>query len=489
MRRRVLACAAVTLAALGPACAASAGPVTGGQVMAADEFEYSYSTDTRREIVENWLDASWLLGGLRAGILLNHRAPSEEGERANEVRHRFVEFAAEGLQLRAGHFYGLFGRGLLFAAYEDRRIRVDTALDGLLVTGGRGRWRGAAFTGAPSGQPVDVRGLDLATDLGRGVSAAVSGLTYRPDGFTAADGSVHREWAVAPRLEAVLPFGGCYVEYGWKKGWDFASVPDDRHDLGQAFYAGVDLFGGPFGLSLEAKDYKRFTVLRAADGRTPLNNPPALSREHLYTLLNRDPHAVDADDEQGWQAELTWSGPAGWSALVNASRTERQDGRLLFEEVYVQGEREAWGPLRVRGAFGHRDADGRRRTLVADATYRLDERHSLTLEAEQQHVNLGAGEGYDLGRYNQQFLKLELGVAPAWSAAAILELNDKFDEQRQLGEKKGPFPAAQIAYVTPTGARVALWAGQRQAGYLCAGGVCKYEPAFAGVEVTGSVRY
>lgn len=487
--RRSAAAAGVAVALWCAVTSAAAATLPGGQVMATDRFEYSYSSETQREIVENWLDASWMLGGLRAGILLSHRSPSEEGERANSVRHRFVEFTAEGLDLRAGHFYGLFGRGLVFAAHEDRTTRVDTALDGLWIQGARGRVRGVAFTGTPAGRDVDVRGADLTADVGEGVSAAVSGLTWRADDFAAPDGTIHREWVVAPRLEAVFPFGGCYAEYGWKKGWDASVVPDDRSELGQAFYAGVDLFRGPVGLSVEAKDYKRFTVVRAADGRTPLNNPPALTRQHLYTLLNRDPHAIDADNEQGLQGELTVSAPAGIGLLLNASRTERQDGRRIFEEVYAQAERERWGNLRLRGAFGYREAEGRRHTVIADVTWQLDGRHSLALEAEQQHVDLGGGEGFDLGAYNQQFLKIELGIAPSWAVAALLELNDKFDEQRQAGEQRGPFPALQVGYVTPTGADVTLWAGKRQAGYLCAGGICKYEPAFEGVELSGSLRY
>jgi hypothetical protein len=56
-------------------------------------------------------------------------------------------------------------------------------------------------------------------------------------------------------------------------------------------------------LVAEAKDYWLFTVLGAADGRNPLNEPPALTREHLYTLLNRAPHAVNADDERGQHVE------------------------------------------------------------------------------------------------------------------------------------------------------------------------------------------
>ncbi len=300
---------------------------------------------------------------------------------------------------------------------------------------------------------------------------------------------MHREWVAASRLTTTLPWGGLYLEYGRKKGWDNEFVPDDAYQSGHAFYGALDLAAGPLGSRFETKDYRRFTVLRNADGRTPLNNPPSLTREHLYTLLNRAPHAVDADDERGQQAELSWTGPAGWSSLLNLSRTERHDGRLLFEEAYAQIDQERLGAFRLRGGFGYRDSEGLRQTVVAEVTWFLDERTSLTFEGEHQHVRLGGGAGFDLGAFDEDFLKLELGVAPAWSVCAMLEMNNKYVEQRTFGEKAGPFPAAQFAYTTEQGARLALWAGKRQAGYLCAGGVCKYEPAFAGVELSGTVRY
>jgi len=489
MRRTGFPVGVVMVAVMVAGAATRAETIADGQVTAVDVFEYSYSTETGREIVENWLDASWLLGGLRAGILLNHQAPSEEGFRANSVRHRFVEFSTQGLDVRAGHFYGMFGRGLLFAAYEDRRIRVDTALDGVLASGRRGRWRGTAFTGAPSDLSVDVRGLDSEVDLGHGWGLGCSGLTWRADDRVAADGDVHREWVASSRLATTLPWGGLYLEYGRKKGWDNDFVPDDACQNGHAFYGALDLAAGPLGLSFEVKDYRRFTVLRNADGRTPLNNPPSLTREHLYTLLNRAPHAVDADDERGQQAELSWTGPAGWGSLLNLSRAQRHDGRLLFEEAYAQIDQERRGAFRLRGGFGYRDSEGLRQTVVAEVTWFLDERTSLTFESEHQHVRLGGGAGFDLGAFDEDFLKLELGVAPAWSVCAMLEMNNKYVEQRVFGEQAGPFPAAQLAYTTEQGARLALWAGKRQAGYLCAGGVCKYEPAFAGVELSGTVRY
>lgn len=48
-----------------------------GELLASDRFEYSYATDTRREIVENWLDLGWHRGNVRAGLTLNSQAPVE----------------------------------------------------------------------------------------------------------------------------------------------------------------------------------------------------------------------------------------------------------------------------------------------------------------------------------------------------------------------------------------------------------------------------
>lgn len=485
--RRGLAAGALLITAL--CTPASAVPGGDCRLTATDEFIYSYSTFSQREIVENWLDATLQQGGLRAGVLLDHQAPSEEGFRANAVRHRFVALAKPGLDLRVGHFYGMFGRGLLFAAREDRRLRVDTALDGVIASGRRGPWQGTVFSGTPSALSVDVRGADAEIGLGEHWTLGASGLTWRADDGVRADGSVRREWVTAPRLTATLPFGGAYLEYGWKKGWDAVPVPDDAFQGGHAFYGSVQLFHGPLALVAEAKDYRRFTVLRAADGRTPLNEPPALTREHLYTLLNRAPHAVNADDERGQHVELTWTGTAGWSALLDGSRTGRHDGTRTFEEAYAQLEQERIGAFRLRGALGYRESEGLRQSAVAEVSWLLDSHRSLTLQAEHQHVRMGGGFGFDLGAYDEEYLKLECDMTPAWSATTILELNDKYAAQRAFGERAGPFPAAQLAYTNSDGARISLWAGRRQAGYLCAGGVCKYEPAFEGMELAGTVRY
>ncbi len=41
----------------------------------------------------------------------------------------------EGLNITAGNFYKLFGRGMILKSYEDRNIRIDNNLLGVKVEG------------------------------------------------------------------------------------------------------------------------------------------------------------------------------------------------------------------------------------------------------------------------------------------------------------------------------------------------------------------
>jgi thiol-disulfide isomerase/thioredoxin len=468
--------------------AAAGRPGWAEAVTATDRFEYSYSSATRREIFENWLDASYQFGGFRTGILLNGQAPGEEGERRNDIRHRFLEFSSGAVEVRAGHFYGLYGRGLVFNAYEDRTVRVDTRLDGVAVRYRRDRLGAAAFSGSPAARSLDLRAFDVEYNPVGTLHVAATGLTYRPDTFEADDGKVHRENVSAVRLRENFTFGDFYVEQGWKTGYDFDPF-DDGTDAGKALYANLNLYRGPFSASWEFSDYNRFEVVSRADGVTALNRPPALASEFAWTLLNRAPHTLNANDEEGRKLDLTYANPSGWSLLASGADIERHDGATIYQLGYISAAKDRLGDFRLLGAFGYQDSDGLRQTVAGEVTWLATPTRSLTLQAEQQHVRVGGGPGFDLGAYDQQWLKLEYETAPRWAVAAILELNDKYDAQRSPGEPAGPFPATQVTYTLSRGGNLNLWFGQRQSGFLCSGGVCKFEPEFEGVEFFGAVRY
>ncbi len=461
-------------------------PEWGEAVMATDRFEYSYSDETRQEIFENWLDVSYQFGGFRTGIMLNSQAPGEEGGRGNNIEHRFFEFSNGNVFVRAGHFYGLFGRGLVFNSYEDRTIRIDTRLDGLIGTFKSGHITATAFSGTPKVNDKDIRAADFNYSFPYKINLAVTGMTYRSDDFEDIDGKVHRDWASAARARQNFGFGDFYIETGWNMLYD---RPNDRFEKGSALYGNLNLYQGPFSVSWETSDYERFELINAADGVTALNRPPALASEFTWTLMNRAPHVLNADDEVGNNLDLLYSGENGWALLASGARIRNHAGDTIYELAYGNILKDRVGDFRLAGAYGYQDSEGLRQTVMGEITWFATSRRSLTLQAEHQHVRMGGGNGFDLGSYDEQWFKLEYETAPRWAFAAIFEINNKFEEQRQPGEEEGPFPAGQITYTISHGGNLNLWAGKRQAGFLCSGGVCKFEPAFEGVEVFGVFRY
>ena len=489
--------------------AASATPAESGAgggiawrdaISATNQFEYSYSLDTELEIVENWLDVTYQFGDFRTGIMLNHQSPSEENYRRSELMHRFVEYGTGNFDVRVGQFYGLFGRGLVWNSYEDRFIRIDTALDGIYARGAFGTNTLQVMSGTTGTTPtfthpdslanssIDVRGLDFEAKPVDGLMVGMSGLTYQP-GISplllAGHNGTIREWVGSGRAGYNLQNASLYVEYGTKTGYEHEMTNLDR-DRGTALYGNLGLFAGPVSVSLERSDYENFTVVRGADGKQPLNRPPALVREHFYTLLGRKPHTLNQEDEKGWQLEVNGDLGQGWNALANTSRIEDHHGEILYEEVYGHLEQERIGDFRVRGGFSYQDSEGAlRQSVVGDATWYQSETMAWTVQAEHQHARLGV-----LGAYDQQWYKLELELPPHWTIDAILEVNNKYEAQFDPGEIVGDtFPSGQITYSLEGGGNLNLWFGKRQAGQLCAGGVCKFEPAFEGVEFYGVFRY
>jgi hypothetical protein len=242
-------------------------------------------------------------------------------------------------------------------------------------------------------------------------------------------------------------------------------------------------------------DYHRFAILDGADGRTTLNNPPSLTREHLYSLLNRNPYLRNADDERGWQAEAAWSGPEGWGALLNSSRIENQNDVRHFREYYAQVQREDLGPLMLRAGLDLRDVhskglmrDETFTTVVGEAIWYATARDSWSLKAEHQHAEDSGTTSGGLGAFDRQFFALEYARSGQWALTALLETNNKYVAQREFLEGAGPYPALQAVRTLSDGSLLSVWAGKRLGGYVCAGGVCKFEPAFEGVELFATFR-
>ena len=336
-------------------------------VTATDKFKYSYSTETEKEIFENWLDVSYQFGGFRTGIMLNSQAPSEDGDRQNEIVHRFFEFDSDKASLRVGHFYGLFGRGMIFNSYEDRVIRIDTRLDGIIASTRQGRLNATVFSGSPSVRALDIRGGDVEYNVVDNLFLATSGMTYRSDNGPDAANDVFREWVASVRARHNFGFGDFYIEHGWKKGYDYDRLTNDA-DEGRAFYSNFNFYAGAFSLSWEHSYYNKFAVVKAADGKTTLNRPPSLAREFTWTLLNRSPHNMNPDNETGNNLDLMYSNDQGWTVVASGAQLRdiqsngynfadyfATDGNIVYELAFGSVQKDDLGPFRVTGGFGYQE--------------------------------------------------------------------------------------------------------------------------------------
>ena len=93
-----------------------------------------------------------------------------------------------------------------------------------------------------------------------------------------------------PRAPTIDPNGSLYLEYGRKTGYESDETTSTRTRARPSTATSTSI-AGPVSASIERSDYDNFRVIERADGKQPLNRPPALVREHIYTLLGRKPHA------------------------------------------------------------------------------------------------------------------------------------------------------------------------------------------------------
>ena len=192
--------------------------------------QLKYSNDTQRnlEIFEDWFNLDYRYDIFSAGIRLVSFQPKDPTVAGLKRKYTDIDFkyikadlgdADEGLEVTAGNFYAMFGRGLVLKSYEDRNIRIDNNLLGLKVIG---RYKGFTLT-ALSGMPenlnaerVDVlHTFDLEYD---GFNTVKAGFTFagnQPD----IDGAAQTRVASFRILPRIWNFD-FYGEYAVKQNKD-----------------------------------------------------------------------------------------------------------------------------------------------------------------------------------------------------------------------------------------------------------------------------
>ena len=429
----------------------------------------------------------------------------------NGIVYKYVAFEDKDLKIRVGDFYEQFGSGLIFRAYEERSLGLNTSLEGVkLFYSYRDKVSVRGIYGRPRKYMEHAsswaRGFDCSVNLGR--------LLKLEETFWQWEGSFliryeeyvgNRDipsnvdaWSARMNFESSgFSLRGEYVS----KSADPAVYNRYASGSGKALLLEAGYVHRGLGVLLDARSLKRMTFRSSREAvgfEEALNYLPALTRQHTFALANLHPYVTQGEGESGGQIDFYYhfrkntalGGRYGWKLQANYStwynlKSKGTDGlsfctlgeELLFRDLNIDLTKK-WSPSWKTLFFysmqdfnplvlGKEAGKIHAHIAVAELTYTWKQRYSLRLEA--QHL------WTDEDEKNWAALLLEQGIAPAWS----FFVSDMYN----YGATDLLYYNAGISY-TQSRTRIALNYGRNRAGYQCAGGVCREMPAYTGFNLT-----
>ena len=454
------------------------------------------------------LSLDYALDEFQIGLRGETFGSSEPDRNYGELLQRFAAYRRGPFQATVGHFYTIVGSGLLAHAFElpgviteergsRRRYQIVRDLDGVHLRYRAGRAEALLMHGTPvnTNLPPGLDGVDRRQGTIQGGSLQLKPHKNFNAGFSTLRYTVGGQEETGVALNARLRLASLLADLGLKGAYadihgEYAQrdVSADRffsldRDLGRALYLSSTLTYRGWGLSLEYKDYQDFILAQ-------INNPPTLIREHAVYLLNRNTHDLLADDERGYQAELSYTLAAGQTLTANFTRAvRRHDPGDADDETLREFFLQLDSPL---GDYADAQlfADFSRNQILENEKSRLygtlwnwsvDDRHSLAFDAQFQDVDRRFGT-LDFP-YTNLYLNLEAHRAPGLSAA--IQLQRTTDELETGADPSGTtwWWGLNLNAEVRNSHSLNLFAGQRRSGLACTAGTCYEVLGFEGVEM------
>ena len=206
------------------------------------------------------------------------------------------------------------------------------------------------------------------------------------------------------------------------------------------------------------------------------------------------------DDEKGYLLDLSANTPLG-SFLVSYTLSESLDGEPSetdYAETFLEWDQFFSGNflLSAHAIVDYQEqkvgsplgslVDENYLTLAGDLRLGLKS-YELMFEWEHQHKD----SGY-VGEFDDDLIVAEIIAPNGWSISVLSEFLNWTEDQQILQaeeEIRESWSGVQLAGPIGDMHEIRFFAGGRRAGYICIGGVCRYEPAFDGVELTLLTRF
>ena len=448
---------------------------------------------------------------------------------------KYIQWQDANYSVMVGDVYDQFGNGLIFRSFEDRQLGINNSIEGGRVTAtfgnivsvkalfGRPRlyssangysrgWIGSQYARSTVG------GADLSVSLSDIIGSEelmmsiegsyvnrrerldreLGGLNYGTDYFPYFELTSPNMNMYSARLN--LDYKGFTLrgEYAGK-GKDISSgAVLGKAAKGSAVLAELGYNVGGLSVSAQVRRLEMMGTPLSLYGNigvmgNTLNYLPALTRQHTYMLAALNPCQMNAEGELAVQADIYytlrskqsrqryWNFHANFSTAYTLKSYQTASGKreLLWSDVNVDVERQWNKQWKTTLMFSRQEwntSHGQGPALpsttyasnifVGDVMYKINKKFSLRMEAQYLLSNDYEGD-WVAGL-------VEFNVAPHWSVF--------FSDMYNLGTTKTNYYNGGLSF-THNRTRVQVSYGRNRAGYVCSGGVCRYQPAYTGVNL------
>lgn len=458
----------------------------------------------------NYVKFDYRIGPFQAGLAYEAYLPVLQGFpgqlKNSDIVFKYVTFEDFNLSITGGDFYEQYGSGLIFRAYEERALGLNTSVEGV-----RGEYHFGEYVRLKGmwGRPrkfmehsdSKVRGADISLSLSKILGSDAMDLFMEGSYFNRYQSYTGPE-EIDPNVDAwsgrlALDYQGFSLKGEYvEKGKDPAVYNNNSNEKANALLAEIGYVRGGFGA---LATFRRLENMRFASEREPapigqdLNYIPALTRQYTYMLANLNPYTAQVAGEIGGQADLYYNfkrgtalgGKYGMKVAANFSCYYNLAGNaidgfdfgfgktMLFRDINIdivkkwnrhfkmvfEYSMQSFNPL----VTGHDSDQWDSHIVVADLAWNFTDVNSLRMEL--QHLLTKQDQK------NWAAALLEFNMAPRWSIFA--------SDMWNYGDTDIHYYNSGVSY-TRSRTRIALNYGRNRAGYTCAGGICRATPAYTG---------
>jgi len=319
------------------------------------DFEYN-------EILAD-INISW--SKYSSWVQYEYSNPPEYGRSINKIRRINLAYSNQNMNVEIGDIYRSWDRGLILSQFEDQQINFDNSIRGAgilfngenfdfdIIGGFREQYQSTPFNTDLRKHDEIVSHKMIASRASFNIGGILNSITLFASNTEfplISRGSTTNEESNVKNL-----IGGYSLQYN-KPSWDIAfdavvknakiepklyfietdftdfsidSIPRENQN-GYSLYTIINKYVGNWAFTFNYKKYhlavmdpSKHISYPYPEGGIIYQNPPLTFYEHSSTLLNRNIHQLDKNDEVGYQMMLTGVINNNIDVLLNLSKGSR----------------------------------------------------------------------------------------------------------------------------------------------------------------------